>query len=151
MQTVKNVLKRKGDLTDLKACLIQLNAMQRGTDGGSPAEMFLGRPSRNMLPGSRRMPRQEELIQKCRETLEKLYRKRKNCNKEKFQVGDSVWMQNPKSKKWVTRGTIVEARVNQDNRQTTFVIKGESGREYLRNKCMLQAVPPSDPEVQDNE
>ena len=97
------------------------------------------------------MPRQEELIQKCRETLEKLYRKRKNCNKEKFQVGDSVWMQNPKSKKWVTRGTIVEARVNQDNRQTTFVIKGESGREYLRNKCMLQAVPPSDPEVQDNE
>ena len=94
VQTVKNVLKRKGDLIDLKACLIQINAMQRGADGGSPSEMFLGRPSRNMLPGSRRMPREEVLIQKRRETLEKLYKKRKNCNREKFQVGDSVWMQN---------------------------------------------------------
>ena len=60
-------------------------------------------------------------------------------------------MQNPQSKKWVTRGTITEARVNQDDRQTTFVVKGESGREYLRNESMLQAVLPSDPEVQDNE
>ena len=58
VQTVKNVLKRKGDLINLQACLIQMNAMQRGNDGGSPAEMFLGRPSRNMLPGSRKMPRQ---------------------------------------------------------------------------------------------
>ena len=98
-----------------------------------------------------REPRQEELLQKGRETLEKLYRKRKNCNMEKFSVGDSVWMQNPQSKKWVTRGTIVETRVNQDDRQTTFVVKGESGREYLSNECMLQLMFPSDPEVQANE
>ena len=83
--------------------------------------------------------------------LEKLYKKRKNCNKEKFQVGDSVWIQNPQSKKWVRRGTITEARVNQDDRQTTFVVKGDSSREYLCNECMLQLVLPSDPEVQDNE
>ena len=57
----------------------------------------------------------------------------------------------PHSKKWVTRGTITEARVNQDDRQTTFVVTGNSGHEYLRNECMLQLALPSDPEVQDNE
>ena len=97
------------------------------------------------------MPRQEVLIQKRRETLEKLYKKRKNCNREKFQIGDSVWMQNPHSKQWVKKRTITEARTNQDDRQTTFVVTGESGRQYLRNESMLQLVLPSDPEVQDNE
>ena len=97
------------------------------------------------------MPRQEEIIQKHRETLEKLYKKRRNCNREKFQIGDNVWLQDPHSKKWVTRGVITEARINQDDRQTTFVVKGESGWEYLHNECMLQAVLPSDPELQDNE
>ena len=128
-----------------------MNAMQRGNDGGSPAEMFLGRPSRNMLPGSRKMPRQEEIIQKRREMLEKLYKKKKNSNREKFEIGDKVWLQDPHSKKWVSKGVITEARTNQDDRQTTFVVKGDSGREYLRNEQMLQAVLPSDPEVQDNE
>ena len=104
-----------------------------------------------MLLGSRKMPRQEEIIQKRRETLERLYQKKKNCNREKFEIGDKVWLQDPHSKKWVSKGVITEARINQDNRQTTFVVKGDTGREYLRNEQMLQAVLPSDPEVQDNE
>ena len=59
-------------------------------------------------------------------------------------------MQDPTSKRWVSKGVITEARTNQDNRQTTFIIKGDSGREYLRNEAMLQAVLPSDPDGNDN-
>ena len=151
MGILKNVLKKKGDAINLKACLIQLNSLQRAGDGGSATEMFLGRAARNMLPGSRRMPRQEELIQKRRETLEKLYRKRRNTSKEKFQVGDPVWLQDPASKKWCQRGVITEARTNQDGRQTTFLVTGDSGRTYLRNECMLQLALPDDPTQSDNE
>ena len=150
VRTVKDVLKRKGDLIDFKASLIQINAMQRGKDGGSASEIFLGRASRNLLPGSKRMPRQEEVIMKRREMLEKIYSKKRKNNREKFEVGDPVWMQDPMSKRWVSKGVIIEARTNQDGRQTTFLIKGDSGREYLRNETMLQAVLPSDPESNEN-
>ena len=103
-----------------------------------------------MLPGSKKMPRQEEVIQKRREMLERIYSKKRRTNREKFEVGDPVWMQDPMSKRWVSKGVIIEARTNQDNRQTTFLVKGDSGREYLRNEAMLQAVLPSDPENNEN-
>ena len=51
-----------------------------------------------------------------------------------FKVGDMVVLQDPISKKWKNKGTIIEAREADDGTNHSFHIRLEAGGETLRHK-----------------
>ena len=118
--------------------MIQLNHSNKSDMGGNATDLFLGRKSRGHLPGSRRMPDREEMLIKRQKAVEKIFRKRKNENKEKFSIRDTVLMQDPSSKSWRMKGKVSEARKSPDGSEVTYVIEGLEGGTYLRNNKMIQ-------------
>ena len=72
------------------------------------------------------MPSREEILINRQNVAEKLFRKRKNNNREQFQVGDQVLLQDPTSKSWKVKGKIVDSRQSPDESEVTYVIEGRA-------------------------
>ena len=118
-------------------------------DGRVPAKMVFGRHVRDTLPAHRRnfdgeWKREMDEMEKFDEVHEKVER---NYNRAAhplpaLQCGAHVVIQDPVSKRWNRRGTVVEAMKNRD-----YLIKLDGGRTFRRNRRFIRrrhpVLPPS--------
>ena len=96
------------------------------------------------------MPDKEQILINRQRVAEKVFRKRRNNNREEFPLGDTVLLQDPASKSWRMKGKIVESRVSPDDSEVTYLIEGTNGGTYLRNSKMMQLYSVSDAETADS-
>ena len=146
VQIMKGILNKTKDAVNLKGSLIEINHAERAENQGSAADLFLGHKSRGHLPGSRKMPSREQILINRQRVAEKVFKRRRNNNREEFQIGDYILLQDPASKSWKMKGKITESRKSPDDSEVTYVVEGIHGGTYLRNSQMLQLYKESDSE-----
>jgi hypothetical protein len=120
--------------------------------GASPSQIVFNRPTRDLLPAHRRSFAPE--WQQAAELLEKRAQHAKELQIQHFNrsahplpplaIGDSVVIQDHKSKRWSTPGVIVEVGPFRD-----YLVKTPAGRLFRRNRRFLRVssprIPPSQP------
>jgi hypothetical protein len=132
-----------------KALLLFRNAPMSG--GASPSQIVFSRPTRDILPAHRRSFAPE--WQEAAELLEKRAQHAKELQIQHFSrsahplpplvIGDSVVIQDHKSKRWSTPGVIVEVGPFWD-----YLVKTPDGRLFRRNRIFLRVSSPRIPQPQ---
>ena len=118
--------------------LLQLNTSTKQGMTGSPADLFIGRPVKGLLPGQRmrKVDKMELLIQR-RMIQEKLQSKKRRATRGLLEVGDKVKIQDPLTRKWIKEGIVKKKVVDTDGSVSSFEIEAE-GKMYHRNRRFLQ-------------
>ena len=127
-----------------RQALSEWRALPRA-DGFSPAEMFLGRRPRGILPALHNRNRHVDLREAAasRQRTTDIVREQHDEHAHSLsplKVGEAVLVQNPKSKRWHRGGKIYSIR---DNGQSYKVIF--RNRAYLRGRKLLRPDPDPDP------
>jgi transposase InsO family protein len=132
-----------------KALLLFRNAPMSG--GASPSQIVFSRPTRDLLPAHRRSFAPE--WQQAAELLEKRAQRAKELQIQHFNrtahplpplvIGDSVLIQDHKSKRWSTPRVIVEVGPFRD-----YLVKTPAGRLFRRNRRFLRVISPQIPRPQ---
>jgi hypothetical protein len=144
-----------------KALLLFRNAPMSG--GASPSQIVFSRPTRDLLPAHRRSFAPE--WQQAAELLEKRAQRAKELQIQHFNrtahplpplvIGDSVLIQDHKSKRWSTPGVIVEVgpfRITSSKRQLVgcsaaigvfFVSSPPKFRGHSHQRALQLRLPPS--------
>ena len=136
---VKGILKKSG-WKGLQKGLLSLNSTVKQDMTGSSMDLFLGRPTKSLLPGSRaRRVSQEELRNQRLAIQQRMMDKKRNSQTEVFVEGQEVMVQNPLSRKWDKTGIIESEIVNSDGSVTSFMVRC-GNRSYHRNARHLQHV-----------
>ena len=105
---------------------------------GSPADLFIGRPVKGLLPGQRMMKVDEtELLMQRRMIQEKLQSKKRNATRGLLEVGDKVKIQDSLTKKWIKEGIVKKKVVDADGSVSSFEVEA-GGKMYHRNRRFLQ-------------
>ena len=136
VRQIKDILKRDGlpsteRLTEI--CFLVNNHVQDGC--GSPAERFLRRRPRSLLPNSiKREVKHRDLVAERHRKQKKLAHAKGRNSAEKFELEDKVVVQCPMTRKWNKRGKISEIRKNEDDSVTTYEIRFRDGSRTWRNK-----------------
>ena len=139
VKEVKKILDGCG-MKGLQRGLLQLNTSTKQGMSGSPAELFLGRPVKGLLPGQRlgKVDR-DALLQERRMIQEKLQMKKRNAPRGLLEEGDRVRIQDPFSKKWMKIGVIKQKVVDFDGSVSSFEVEAD-GKMYHRNRKFLQRI-----------
>lgn len=129
--------------------LLCSNAPMSG--GASPSQIVFGRPTRDLLPAHRRSFAPE--WQQAAELLDKRAQHAKELQIQHFNrsahplsplvIGDSVIIQDHKTKRWSTPGIIVEVGPFRD-----YLVKTPAGRLFRRNRRFLRVISPRIPQPQ---
>ena len=135
---------------DMDKCLVTLSEWRNipRANGSSPAQLFLGRRQRGLLPT---LPDALHPIKSNARPAHEKAKKYYNQHTKGLSLlkpGQKVVLQNPFSKRWDTSGTILSARKNGHS----YVVSLENGKETIRNRRFLKpASPPSDnsPDTED--
>ena len=136
---VKEILKRVG-WKGLQKGLLSLNSTIKQDMTGSSMDLFLGRPTKNLLPGSRaRRVSQEELRNQRLAIQQRMQDRKRNSQTEVFSEGQEVLVQDPVSRKWDKSGVIESTVVNDNGSITSFMVKC-GNRTYHRNARHLQGI-----------
>ena len=91
----KEIIKREG-FGGLQRGLLSLNTTVKQNIGGTPMDLYIGRPSKSLLPGSReRRVSVEDIRQQRLAIQQRLKDKPQNSYRELFEVGEKVNMQDP--------------------------------------------------------
>ena len=108
-------------------------------------DLFIGRPSKSLLPGSReRRVSVEDIKQQRLAIQQRLKDKPQNSYRELFEVGEKVNIQDPITRKWDKEGEIVEKLVNSDGSVTSYNVRAR-GRVYFRSTRHLMKLKPQTP------
>ena len=136
---MKKILEGAGK-SGLQRGLLQLNTSTKQGMSGSPAELFIGRPVKGLLPGQRlgKVDREELLVQR-RMIQEKLQMKKRNAPRGLLEEGDRVRIQDPFTKKWLKIGIIKHKVIDSDGLVLSFDVESE-GKMYHRNQKFLQRI-----------
>ena len=70
-------------------------------------------------------------------------------NREEFQKGDKVYIQDPSSKQWTKEGEVSHVR-KYNGKPRSYIVTGSDGGEYLRNGRYLHLKPPQGTERNHN-
>ena len=136
---VKEILKKAG-WKGLQKGLLSLNSTVKQNMTGSSMDLFLGRPTKSLLPRSRaRRVSQEELRNQRLAIQQRMMDKKRNSQTEVFGEGQEVMVQDPISRKWDKRGIVESEVVNNNGSVTSFMIRC-GNRTYHRNARHLQRV-----------
>jgi transposase InsO family protein len=138
VKSIKQLLEKNGHhgATFYRSLLEWRNAPR--TDGFSPAQMFFGRRCRTELPA---LPQAYEEVDKAharQERQEKTQARFDRHNRRRppqapFTPGQPVLIQDPRNKRWDTRGVIQGQNENPDSYQ---ILSGK--RVFIRNRCHLK-------------
>ena len=110
-------------------------------------DIFIGRPSKNLLPGSReRRVNVEEIKQQRMAIQQRMQDKPRNAYREIFEVGEAVKVQDPLSRRWDKTGEIVEKLINSDGSVTSYNVKA-NGKVYFRSTRHLMKMKDQTPEA----
>ena len=106
---------------------------------GSPKERFLKRGSRTNLPNTfRKNLKTEDLIQIRSSKQQKLAEKKGRQSSDKFEVGDHVRVQCPKSRRWRLKREIKKAREGYDVKNVSFVVRMDNGNKSICHKSHIK-------------
>jgi len=123
----------------LKALLLFRNT-PRDPTGLSPAQILFGRDLRDILPTPRNLFRPNmryEAERRWQEVRQKRQEADSNSTRRELdhlRPGQVVLVQNPQTKRWTQRATIISFGKN----TREYIIRGENGREYRRNRIWLK-------------
>ena len=96
-------------------------------------DMFIGRPSKSLLPGSRERRVDVEEIKKQRLAIQQhLQDKPRNSYRELFEVGEQVKVQDLLSSRRDKTGEIIEKLINSDGSVANYNVRA-NGRVYFRS------------------
>ena len=85
---------------------------------------FLGRAPRSKLPNSQiKTVDRDDLVKNRMEKQIKLAEKKGRQSRDQFRKGDKVLLRDPKTKRWVTEGLIVQERNSDNGFPVSFVIE----------------------------
>ena len=73
----------------------------------------------------------QEAFMKRREEQDRRY------NRDTFEEGDPVVIQDPKTRTWTRKGKVVAKRIAADSTSHSYLVKYEYGNTFLRNGCYL--------------
>ena len=136
---IKEIHKREG-WKGLQRGLFSLNTTVKQGMTGSSMDLFLGRPAKNLLPGSRaRRVSQEELKNQRLMIQQKMMSKKRNSQTEIFTEGQEVLIQDPVTRKWDKQGTVESEVMNDNGSVTSFMVRA-GNHTYHRNARHLQKV-----------
>ena len=140
----KEIIKREG-FCGLQRGLLSLNTTVKQSMGGSPMDMFIGRPSKSLLPGSRERRVDVEEIKKQRLAIQqRLQDKPRNSYRKLFEIGEQVKVQDPLSRRWDKTGEIIEKLINSDGSVTSYNVRA-NGRVYFRSARHLMKLKTQTP------
>ncbi|KAG1696506.1 Transposon Ty3-G Gag-Pol polyprotein [Nymphon striatum] len=129
----KLVLKCKETGEDFHQALAEFRLMPRA-DGFSPADLMFGRTPRGLLPAMR-TPVDLYAGQEARQTTlnKSFFQHSSKPNLPCLRVGDIVRIQNPKTKRWIQKGSIIASRDN----SRSYEVESD-GKLFLRNRRYLR-------------
>ena len=107
-------------------------------DGTSPSELFFGRRQKQLLPmlPSKLVTGKQDMKNRDKLSADKTkYRNLHTRQYAPFNIGDKVWLQHHDTKDWYTQATIISPRAG-----GSYIIKTDSGKEYIRGRCFLRLV-----------
>ena len=108
-------------------------------DCGSACERFFRRGPRTPLPNSiNREVEHCNLIKAHHQKQEKIAKDNGRTSKDKFEIGDRVVIQNPKTKRWTEYGTVNLKRTADDGTHQSFEINLDTGGSALHNKSFMK-------------
>ena len=143
VRSIKELLKKSGALTQLQVheLVYCINAREQAAGAGSPLARFLGHGVRSGLPNSLDRSYNWE---KSLEIRAELHRKRVarpgRVSKEIYEVGETVLVQDVKTKLWKKTGTVTAVRTAHDGTIVSYDLTIE-GYDTTRHRRFLRKVP----------
>ena len=126
VRTLKELLNKCGPLTQLqlREMIFCSNSREQEGGQGSPMGRFLGHGIWTGLPNSvdRNMD-WNHLMDIRAAAHQKRVDKPGKTSKDVFEIGENVWVQNVKTKKWDKQGTITDVRVAYDGKIVSYDLK----------------------------
>ena len=111
---------------------------------GSALTRFLGRGVSGALPNSlNRSINWQNQVQARGEARQNRVKKRERTvgKKEKFEIGENVKLQDLKSKKWTSNGSITDIRTSADGTIASYEIETSDGHVTTRHRKYIQKIP----------
>ena len=109
-------------------------------------DLFIQRPTRTLTPNSQNSVMDLIAAQAARKkkALKDAEGKNKRFNREFFEVGDRVVIQDQITNKWKKKGKIVSSRpTHTDQGARSYVIEMDDGKTYTRNTRFITKEPVS--------
>ena len=151
VRTIKEILKKNGHLSQLMLDeqVFAINAREDGITGSNNSR-FYGRGVRSGLPNSLdRFIDWKEDIKKRGELKEKRFlKKERTVGKLTYEIGESVRLQDIKTKRWDRHGVVTDIRVADDGRILSYDIDVD-GTTTTRHRKYMSKVPNSDVETEE--
>ena len=146
VRSLKEVLNKCGNVNalQLKELMFCVNAREQEGGKGSALSRFLGHGTRSYIPNSMdRNLNWSHLMQIRAEQHQKRVDKPGKCSKDTFVVGEKVWVQNIKSKKWDQEGDITKVRTAADGKIVSYDLSVNGSpairhRKYLRKYMVTE-------------
>merc|ERR1711954_57020 len=143
VQEVKQLMK-KGGHRDPDLLMRILNPTARPRHQGTPLNLMLGRASNGYLPNQ--INEDLKLLENYRvrqKETDAYARARGRTSRYDYKVGDQVYIQDIRTKKWDISGKIVDGRPASDGSSPrSFLVEGDLGGTYLRNaRYLCPAIP----------
>ena len=140
VQEVRKFMEKSGE-RDPELVMKVLNNTERRGGLGTPMKIMMGRNVKGPLPNSQNEDLNiYENLQKRFEMADKIAKQKGRFNRETFEEGDEVWIQNPKDRKWDRKGIVHKVR-KWNGVPLSYLVMSD-GKEYLRNgKFLCHTVP----------
>ena len=139
---VKQLIK-KGGHRDLDLLMRILNSKARPRNRGTPLTLMLGRACNGYLPNQ--INEDLKLLENfCvrQQEADEYAKARGRTSRYDWKVGDQVYRQDIKTKKWDIRGKVVDKRPASDGSSPrSFLVEGDLGGTYLGNATYLCPAP----------
>ena len=110
--------------------------MERRGNLGAPMDLFIQRPTRTLTPNSQNSVMDLVAIQAARKkkALKEAEGKNRRFNREFFETGDRVVIQDQITNKWKKKGKIISSRpTHTDQGARSYVVETDDGKFYTRN------------------
>ena len=143
VRSLKELLKKSGPLSQLQIheLVYCINAREQAAGAGSPLARFLGHGVRSGLPNSLdRSYNWKKSLEIRAELHQKRVARPGRVSKEIYEVGETVLVQDVKSKLWKKRGVITAVRTAHDNTIVSYELSIE-GNNTTRHRRFLRKVP----------
>ena len=147
VRTLKDLLKKVGPVSQLqlRELIFCANSREQEEGQGSPISRFLGHGVRSNLPNSVNRNVNWNFLMSIRASQhQKRVNKPGKTSKDKFDVNESVWVQDCRTKKWDKEGIITNVRTAHDGTIVSYhlLINGHEAirhRRYLRKKVDVES------------
>ena len=142
LKKTKMMVKKTGAIGKKLSVLMQISNLGTNSDGTTASDLFWKRKIRVPgLPTTKTtvdLEKQKEIRDKTHLGIKEKVGKRFSA--KEFRAGDKVRIQNPVTKQWKEKGTVVSERIADDGSTTSYHIqlKGDQGM-LLRNGKFLRA------------